>query len=95
MGSSYAVPMCISKWYLDLCSKNRSPVKLKKYGTLVYVQIVGPSVKLKNKKVSVCNGSFLNKWYRVSRLFTCLKITLCAHVSARDSIGGSKGGYTV
>ena len=73
---------------------NRSPVKLKKYGTLVYVQIVGPSIKLKNKKVAMCNGSFLNKWYRVSQLFACLKVTLCAYVSARDSLGGSKGGYT-
>jgi len=26
--------------------------------------------------------------------FACLKVTLCAYVSARDSLGGSKGGYT-
>ena len=60
----------------------------------MYVQIVGPSVKLKNKKVTVCNGSFLNEWYRVGQFFACLKVTLCAYVSARDSLGGSKGGYT-
>ena len=60
----------------------------------MYVQIVGPSVKLKKKKVTVCNGSFLNEWYRVGQFFACLKVTLCAYVSARDSLGGSKGGYT-
>ena len=59
----------------------------------MYVQIVGPSVKFKNKKVTVCNGSFLNEWYRVGQFFARLEVTLCAYVSPRDSLGGSKGGY--